>query len=358
MAPLNSQNLNVPFEFDLRTQHALEIQGLIQNAYSSYHEWSGPSPTTSTAILYPTAGPAAMKPTRILGPSFHVRCGSVASPSAVDSSFPLLSSPILHDNVIGISSVRPGLATPAAPCRNAGHALPHQDISGSLAAPLAPQKEPRIGERKCSAPANQLISGDATPYHEYSRSSSATLAATEPPSMVPSSHMHCDSVASPATMCSLPSLCSSGSQNVELSRNDGIAPFFPGWASDGAPSRPEGRDLAKQLGGTSSADLEATQSRRRSGKRKRKDDPRDPFATERLRIRRKEDDNCQEELYELFVPKAKGTVAKKDRLPLSTSYSLRLARMMNHCCQFSTMRKGLLGSKSVLFNTWRPQSTN
>jgi hypothetical protein len=282
--PLNVQNLNAQFEFDFRTQHAFENQRLIQNAYSSHHEWSGPSPTTS-AIPYPTAGLASMIP--LSGPSFHVRRGSVASLSAVDS-FPLPSSPILHDHFVGISPVCPELAPPAAPSQIAGHALPHQDNSGSLGASLAPRKEPRTGERKCSAPANQLISSAATPYHECSRSSSANLTASEPARMVPgpSSHMRHSSVASPHTVRSLSSTCSSGPQSDDLDGSDGIVSVFPGSASDGAPSLLEGHDLSQQLEGTSSADPEAPQSRRRNGKRQRKDDPLDPFATERLRIRR------------------------------------------------------------------------
>lgn len=318
-APLNAQNLNAQFKFDFRTQHALENQRLIQNAYSSHYEWSGPSPTTS-AIPYPTAGPVSMIPP---GPSFQMRCGSVASLPAVDS-IPLPSSPILHDHFVSISPVRPRLAPSAAPSQIAVHALPHQDTSGPLAAPLPPRKEPRIGERKCPAPANQLISSAVTPYHECSSSSSATSSATEPAHMVPgpSSPMHRGSVASLLTVLSRPSPCSSGLQNDDLNDNDGIASFSPGPALGGAPPGLEGHDLSQQLVGTSSADPEAQQSRRRNGKRKRKDDPQDPFATERLRNRREKDDRCQEELYKLFVPKSRGTVAKKDRLPLSTSYFL------------------------------------
>jgi hypothetical protein len=134
--------------------------------------------------------------------------------------------------------------------------------------------------------------------------------------------MHRGSVASLLTVLSRPSPCSSGLQNDDLNDNDGIASFSPGPALGGAPPGLEGHDLSQQLVGTSSADPEAQQSRRRNGKRKRKDDPQDPFATERLRNRREKDDRCQEELYKLFVPKSRGTVAKKDRLPLSTSYFL------------------------------------
>jgi hypothetical protein len=209
--PLNVQNLNAQFDFDFRTQHASENQRLILNAYSSHHEWSDPSPITS-AIPYPTAGLASMIP--IPGPSFHVRRGSVASLAAA-SSFPLPSSPILDDHFVSISPVHPGLAPPAAPSQIADHALPHQDTSGSLGAPLAPREEPRTGKRKCSAPTNQLISSAATPYHECSGSSSATLTAAEPARMVPgpSSHMRHSSVASPHTVRYLSSTCSSGPQS-------------------------------------------------------------------------------------------------------------------------------------------------
>jgi hypothetical protein len=250
----------------------------------------------SSSVQYPVPGLVPTIPTPRL--SSHTHRGSVASIPDVDSPS-LPSSPGFHDDFVNNASLHPGPASSAAPSPIAGHALPQQGT--------------------------QPIPSAYLPYNEYFGSSPAASGvqypATRPAYMVPgpSSHIHRGSVTSLPVVDPLPSPSSSSLQ-TELYGDDGDDSLHFGSASDGAPSRLEGHDLSQQ--GTSSAELEAPQRRRRDGKRKRKDVPQDPEATERLRNRRQKDEYCQEELYKLFVPRDEGTVPKKDRLPLSTSQSL------------------------------------
>ena len=127
----------------------------------------------------------------------------------------------------------------------------------------------------------------------------------------PSSYPHRGSVTSLYSEDSLQSHPSSAFQD------DLNATFLPRHASSGTPSQFTDHTLPHE--GTSLAAPEALRKKRRTGKRKRIDNPEDPKAAERLRKQRQSDDENIEYLYKLLVPSSEGEVPKKERLSLSTS---------------------------------------
>ena len=153
-------------------------------------------------------------------------------------------------------------------------------------------------------------------------SSPATLNAqnptAEPTYIIPeqSSHAHRGSLASLVSEDSFPFPSSSGSQNEFVSG----APPFHGLASPDTPSQIAGSALPQQR--SSSSAPVVSQRKRRTVTRKRNPNPKDPKAAQRLQEQRKTDDEYINSLFETFVPPSEGTletVAKKARLPLSTS---------------------------------------
>ena len=148
--------------------------------------------------------------------------------------------------------------------------------------------------------------------------SSGQYRAAQPEYMIPgpSSRTQRDSLASLYSEDSFPPSSSSGLQGVFVSD---ATPFL-GQASPDTPPQIAGNALPQQR--TSSSAPGASQRKRRTGTRKRNPNPKDPKAAQRLREQRKTDDEYINSLFESFVPSSEGTVetvAKKDRLPLSTS---------------------------------------
>ena len=173
---------------------------------------------------------------------------------------------------------------------------------------------------------NQHAHGDQpTPsaYPSYPWSSSppaiptAQYQAAVPADMVLGPLTHRESVVSLHSEESF-QLSSSSSLQGDLGSN---ATFSPRYAS---PDAHFAGDTLPQLG-TSLAAPEPLRKTRRTGKRKRVADPKDPRAAKRLQDQRQSDDEHIEDLYELLVPDSEGEVSKKDRLGLSTSQSFCLS---------------------------------
>jgi len=146
----------------------------------------------------------------------------------------------------------------------------------------------------------------------------AQYQAAVPADMVPgpSSLTHRESVVSLYSEESFQLSSSSGLQG-DLDSN---ATSSPRYASPDAPSH-----HTSPQQDTSSAVPRARRGARRSGKRKRAAEPKDPRAAKRLQNQRQSDDEHIEDLYELLVPDSEGEVSKKDRLGLSTSQSFCLS---------------------------------
>jgi len=106
-----------------------------------------------------------------------------------------------------------------------------------------------------------------------------------------------------------PSSSSSEFLDDSISVTSLLEPPSPG-PSDGAGHDPQQ--------GTA---LRSSQKRRRTGKRKRDDNPMDPNAAKRLRNQRKDDDECTEALFNLLVPRSVEKGPKKDRLRMILHYA-------------------------------------
>ncbi len=122
---------------DFLNQHTPENQP-IPDAYTSYL-WSS-SPTTST-VQYPAAVPA--DPVQV--PPSLPNYESVLSPHSGES-FQLASSSGLQDDVDNSATFSPRHASSGTPSHFTDHTLPQQ--GKSLAAPEAPRKKRRTGQRK------------------------------------------------------------------------------------------------------------------------------------------------------------------------------------------------------------------
>lgn len=318
-------------EFNSLTQYPTENQRPIPNAYTPNDQWPGPSPVIS-GTQYPSAGTAYVNMIPGMSSSLTHR-GSVTSLNPATTSG-------LQDHILS------GSASSSASHID-GHSLPQQGSSSKV--PDAQRIERCAGKRKQPAQENQPTPSTYPRYPEWSDSSQVTLGAQHsaagPSHMVPvpSPRTHRDSVASLYSLRSSPGL-----------QDDLVAALpLPGEALDDTPVRIEGRDLSQQ--DTSSVEPEAPQKRRRTGKRKRVPNPKDPRAAKRLQDQRHNDDECIEMLFNLIVPKDVGQVAKKDRLLLSTSQSFRpFVWMMNECFQLPNMRRGWKGSMTARRNVQQP----
>jgi len=120
---------------------------------------------------------------------------------------------------------------------------------------------------------------------------------------------------------------------------DSDATFSPRYASPNSPSHVAGHTSPQQ--GTSSTVPQALQQARRTGKRKRAEDPKDPKAAKRLQTQRQIDALNLKELRGLFVPESVGAVPKKDLTSTSTSQSFCLSGLVNEHCQYSILPKSI-----------------
>jgi hypothetical protein len=320
---LHAQNAQ---KFDLWTEY-FENQRPILNARTGtlHHQWSGSSPATS-GTQCPATGPAHVDIIPGLSPSLTHR-GSVNSLNPADT-------PGLQDELYGSSPVFPGSASSGA-SQIRVHSLPQRGTPSAV--PEAQRNKYRTGKRKQPVPKNwPMHSVYVYPqYTEWSGSSQATFSAQYPAAgssyMVPelSFHPHRGSVTSLNAVGSPLSPSESGLQDNFVC----TAPPFSGSASDGH-SQIADHNVPGQ--GTSSVDPdsvdpEAPRKRRRTGERKRATHPKDPIAANRLRNQRKIDDENIEEIYRMVVPYSKESVAKKERLSLSTSHSSCMILMVNAC---------------------------
>jgi hypothetical protein len=228
---------------------------------------------------------------------------------------------------ISIPELEPGPSNLSGRCSEVLHTL------------IAPNAEFEFNFRTQHPYENQPpIPKAHTPHHENSGPSLASSSAQYPAARSthilsisgPPSHTHRSSVAFLPFVDPPTSLSSSDLQDDFIDAPPSASP-----ASDDGSSQVGDHNPSQQ--GTSSTTSEAKRKIRRSGKRKRVDNPKDEKAAKRLRDQRQIDTENLEKLRKLLRV---GEVQKKELTAARTSQSSRISWMMKYCFQWSTKREG------------------